>query len=71
MKNISSVEPTTPYSKRWAALFLLCTAEFLVIMDTSIIGVALPAIKADLGYSQTGLQWIFNAYVILLAVFYY
>ena len=69
MKNISSVEPTTPYSKRWAALFLLCTAEFLVIMDTSIIGVALPAIKADLGYSQTGLQWIFNAYVILLAVF--
>lgn len=69
MKNISSVEPTTPYSKRWAALFLLCTAEFLVIMDTSIIGVALPAIKADLGYSQTGLQWIFNAYVILFGGF--
>ncbi|MBC6492798.1 MFS transporter [Flavihumibacter stibioxidans] len=53
------------YEKRWMALALLCTAQFMVIMDTSIIGVALPAIKADLGYSQSGLQWIFNAYVIL------
>ncbi|MEW5677122.1 MFS transporter [Flavobacterium enshiense] len=52
------------HSKRWTALLLLCTAQFLVIMDTSIIGVALPAIKADLGYTQSGLQWIFNAYVI-------
>lgn len=60
---------TVAYSKRWSALFLLCTAQFIVIMDTSIIGVALPAIKADLGYSQSGLQWIFNAYVILLGGF--
>ena len=52
------------YEKRWSALFLLCTAQFMVIMDTSIIGVALPAIKSSLGYSQSGLQWIFNAYVI-------
>lgn len=58
-----------PYSKRWAALFLLCTAQFIVIMDTSIIGVALPAIKEDLGYSQSGLQWIFNAYVIVFGGF--
>ncbi|HEX6334159.1 MAG TPA: MFS transporter [Flavisolibacter sp.] len=52
------------YSRRWAALAVLCTAQFLVIMDTSIIGVALPAIKESLGYTQAGLQWIFNAYVI-------
>ena len=64
-----TINPTAPYSKRWAALFLLCTAQFIVIMDTSIIGVALPAIKADLGYSQSGLQWIFNAYVILFGGF--
>ncbi len=70
MKNTSSIEQSTPYNKRWSALFLLCTAEFLVIMDTSIIGVALPAIKADLGYTQTGLQWIFNAYVILFGGFF-
>lgn len=64
-----TTDPTAPYSKRWTALFLLCTAQFIVIMDTSIIGVALPAIKADLGYSQSGLQWIFNAYVILFGGF--
>lgn len=66
MKNKSKqpIENPAPYSKRWSALFLLCTAQFMVIMDTSIIGVALPAIKADLGYTQSGLQWIFNAYVI-------
>ncbi len=53
------------YEKRWTALALLCAAQFMVIMDTSIIGVALPAIKTELGYTQSGLQWIFNAYVIL------
>lgn len=58
-----------PYPLRWSALFILCVAQFIVIMDTSIIGVALPAIKADLGYSQSGLQWIFNAYVIAFGGF--
>lgn len=53
-----------PDAKRWAALALLCVAQFMVIMDTSIIGVALPAIKQSLGYTDSGLQWIFNAYVI-------
>lgn len=50
--------------KRWKALALLCLANFMVIMDTSIIGVALPAIKEALGYTQSSLQWVFNAYVI-------
>lgn len=63
------IDKPVAYSKRWSALFLLCTAQFIVIMDTSIIGVALPAIKADLGYSQSGLQWIFNAYVIAFGGF--
>jgi EmrB/QacA subfamily drug resistance transporter len=56
---------TIAFERRWIALALLCTAQFMVIMDTSIIGVALPAIKNDLGYTQSGLQWIFNAYVVL------
>lgn len=64
----SSIKPV-PYSKRWSALFLLCMAQFMVIMDTSIIGVALPAIKTNLGYSQSSLQWIFNAYVIFFGGF--
>lgn len=54
----------TPDPKRWMALALLCAAQFIVILDTSIIGVALPAIQADLGFTDDGLSWIFNAYVI-------
>jgi EmrB/QacA subfamily drug resistance transporter len=54
----------TPDPRRWWALALLCAAQFIVILDTSIIGVALPAIQADLGFSAGGLSWIFNAYVI-------
>lgn len=65
MKTQVTTAVNLPYSKRWAALFLLCTAQFMVIMDTSIIGVALPAIQTELGYSATSLQWIFNAYVVV------
>jgi EmrB/QacA subfamily drug resistance transporter len=50
--------------KRWWALIVLATAQFMVIMDTSIIGVALPEMQKDLGFSQGDLQWVFNAYVI-------
>jgi EmrB/QacA subfamily drug resistance transporter len=59
---------TTPTSgpdpRRWLALFLLCTAQFLVILDTSIVGIALPALQRALGFDAAGLQWIFNAYVV-------
>ena len=68
-KNSNKTNDAGNYSLRWSALFILCVAQFIVIMDTSIIGVALPAIKADLGYSQSGLQWIFNAYVIAFGGF--
>lgn len=54
----------TPDPKRWLALALLCAAQFIVILDTSIIGVALPAIQVELGFTPGGLSWIFNAYVI-------
>lgn len=57
------------HSKRWAALAVLCAAQFMVIMDTSIIGVALPAIQFDLRYTPSELQWIFNAYVIVFGGF--
>lgn len=51
--------------RRWKALFLLSLGQFLVILDTSIIGVALPTIQQHFGFSQTDLQWIFSAYVIV------
>jgi EmrB/QacA subfamily drug resistance transporter len=50
--------------RRWAALAVIALAQFMVIMDTSIIGVALPDIRADLGFTPSDLSWVFNAYVI-------
>src|SRR5215218_2988505 len=54
----------TPNPRRWAALAVIALAQFMVIMDTSIIGVALPRIQAELGFSPENLSWVFNAYVI-------
>ncbi|MCD9020910.1 MFS transporter [Cohnella silvisoli] len=64
-----SLSSAIPDPKRWWALVLLCAAQFIVILDTSIIGVALPAIQQALDYSQSGLQWVFNAYVIFFGGF--
>ncbi|MDQ0823335.1 EmrB/QacA subfamily drug resistance transporter [Arthrobacter sp. V4I6] len=62
---MSAIPPPSP-SRRWLALALIATAQFMVIMDTSIIGVALPRIQEDLGFSQEDLSWVFNAYVVAL-----
>ena len=51
-------------SRRWLALGLIAAAQFMVIMDTSIIGVALPEMQQDLGFTPQGLSWVFNAYVV-------
>lgn len=53
-----------PHPKRWWALAVIALAQFMVIMDTSIIGVALPEMQRDLGFSQENLSWVFNGYVI-------
>ena len=52
------------HPRRWWALLLIAAAQFMVIMDTSIIGVALPEMQRALGFSQSGLSWVFNAYVV-------
>lgn len=69
MKQKSKIQQEQPMKNRWWALLALCAAQFVVIMDTSIIGVALPAIQQDLGYESSALQWIFNAYVIVFGGF--
>src|SRR3954471_18728734 len=50
-------------------LVLCCLAQFMVILDVSIVNVALPSIRADLGFSATGLQWVVNAYTLAFAGF--
>ncbi|HEX2434536.1 MAG TPA: DHA2 family efflux MFS transporter permease subunit [Gaiellaceae bacterium] len=52
-------------SKRWAVLALVVIAQFMVILDVAIVNVALPAIEADLGFSQQSLQWVITAYAIV------
>src|SRR4051812_5568723 len=61
-----SITEAPASSRRWWALGLIALAQFMVIMDTSIIGVALPEMQKDLGFSPGGLSWVFNAYVIAL-----
>ena len=53
--------------RRWWALALLCGAFFMVILDAAIVIVALPSIKADLGFSEQGLQWVLSAYALTFA----
>jgi MFS family permease len=50
--------------RRWRVLALLCGAFFMVILDASIVFVALPSIAADLGFSEQGLQWVVSAYAL-------
>src|SRR5207253_3159930 len=53
----------------WAVLSLVCLAQFMVILDISVVNVALPSIREDLGFSATGLQWVVNAYTLTFAGF--
>src|ERR1700729_2605175 len=53
----------------WVILALACVAQFMVILDVSVVNVALPSIGRDLHYSPTGLQWVVNAYVLTFAGF--
>ena len=50
-------------------LVLVCLAQYMVILDVSIVNVALPAIRGDLGFSTPGLQWVVNAYTLTFAGF--
>jgi EmrB/QacA subfamily drug resistance transporter len=61
---LPSIHPVSS-RRRWSALALIVTAQFMVILDVAIVNVALPSIKSDLGFSDTGLQWVITAYAIL------
>jgi MFS family permease len=50
-------------------LALACVAQFMVVLDVSIVNVALPSVGRDLHYSASGLQWVVNAYVLTFAGF--
>jgi EmrB/QacA subfamily drug resistance transporter len=53
----------------WVALVIICLAQFMVVLDATIVNVALPHIKLALGFSNTNLQWIINSYTLVFAGF--
>ena len=56
-------------ARRWSALILLCAAQFVVVLDASIVNVALPSIGRGLHFSEANLPWVVNAYVIAFGGF--
>ena len=49
---------------RWTALYVLCAGMLMIVLDATIVNVALPSIQDDLGFSQSNLAWVVNAYLI-------
>ena len=56
-------------NNRWLSLTILCTGFLLIVVDVTIVNVALPSIQRDLGFSQSGLAWVINAYLIAFGGF--
>jgi EmrB/QacA subfamily drug resistance transporter len=54
---------------RWLALFVLCLGDLMIVLDVTIVGVALPSIRTDLGFSESSLAWVVNAYLITFGGF--
>src|SRR5215471_13589288 len=50
--------------RRWLALGTVCLASLMIVLDATIVNVALPAIQQDLGFSQANLAWVVNAYLL-------
>jgi EmrB/QacA subfamily drug resistance transporter len=58
-----------PAGPAWVILSLVCACQFMVILDASIVNVALPSIRGDLGFTPTGLAWVVNGYLLTFAGF--
>src|SRR3569832_2022527 len=50
--------------RRWATLIVVCFAQLMIVLDVTIVNVALPAIQHDLGFSQANLTWVVNAFLV-------
>src|SRR5437879_4223796 len=55
--------------RRWLALYILCLGDLMIVLDTTIVNVALPSIRGDLGFSPTSLAWVVNAYLLTFGGF--
>jgi EmrB/QacA subfamily drug resistance transporter len=68
MSNSSAVtargSETTDHRSRWIALVVLCVGMLMIVLDATVVNVALPSIQDDLGFAQSSLAWVVNAYLI-------
>ena len=55
--------------KRWIALYILCLGDLMIVLDSTIVNVALPSIRDDLGFSEASLAWVVNAYLLTFGGF--
>jgi len=60
---------TTENNRRWLALMVLCLGSFMIVLDTTIVNVALPSIRADLAFTESSLAWVVNAYMLFFGGF--
>src|SRR5919199_1055284 len=54
----------TDNRSRWIALYVLCLASLMIVLDVTIVNVALPSIRQDLGFTETSLAWVVNGYML-------
>ncbi len=59
----------TAERRRWLALYVICLGDLMIVLDSNIVTVALPSIRADLGFSPTALAWVVNAYLLTFGGF--
>ena len=64
MKNLVLPAMAVEDRRRWLALYVLCVGMLMIVLDATIVNVALPTIQEDLGFSQNDLAWVVNAYLI-------
>lgn len=55
--------------KRWLALIVLCLGDLMIVLDMTVVNVALPSIRRDLGFTETSLVWVINAYMLIFSGF--
>src|ERR1700754_4928288 len=55
--------------ERWLAFAILCLGDMMIVLDSTIVNVALPTIRTSLGFSETGLVWVVNAYLLTFGGF--
>jgi EmrB/QacA subfamily drug resistance transporter len=60
---------TTPSARRWLAFAILCCGDLMTVLDTTVVNVALPSIRADLDFSEAVLVWVMNAYMLTFGGF--